>query len=65
MDDSMPTWRKSRRCESGGCVEFAAVGSGAAVRDSTDPQGPVLRFSRQEWVAFLARLTTDGFSQRS
>ncbi len=64
MDDSMPAWRKSRWCESGGCVEFAAIGSGAAVRDSTDPQGPILRFSREDWRAFLAQVVTDGFAPR-
>lgn len=63
--ETMPLWRKSRRCESGGCVEFAALGSEAAVRDSTDPEGPVLRFPREEWAAFLRQLTTDGFAERS
>jgi hypothetical protein len=38
-------WRKSRRSNStGNCVEFVRVGGQVAVRDSKDPQGPVLVF---------------------
>jgi hypothetical protein len=32
----------------------ASVGTEIAVRDSKDPDGPVLRFSRAEWTAFVA-----------
>jgi hypothetical protein len=45
MDLSITTWRKaSRSGENGGnCVELAGVsGRVVAVRDSKDPQGPVL-----------------------
>jgi|ADGO01.1.fsa_nt_gi Domain of unknown function (DUF397). len=63
--ETEPLWRKSRRCESGACVEFAAFGGDAAIRDSTDPRGPILRFPRAEWVTFLDRITSDGFRKRS
>ncbi len=48
-------WRKSSYSSSQGdnCVEVAAVPNGAAVRDSKDPHGPVLRFSAGEWRAFI------------
>lgn len=50
-------WRKSKR--SGGaeneCVEVATGGDGRiVVRDSKDPDGPMLRFDRETWLAFLA-----------
>ncbi len=36
------------------CVEVATLASGGhAVRDSKDPDGPVLRFSADEWRAFI------------
>jgi Domain of unknown function (DUF397) len=36
------------------CVEIAPLpGGGVAMRDSKDPGGPVLRFTRGEWRAFL------------
>jgi hypothetical protein len=42
-------WRKSRRSNStGNCVEFVRVGGQVAVRDSKDPQGPVLVFDCRE-----------------
>jgi hypothetical protein len=50
---SDPIWRKAARCDTGACVEVAAVGSEVWVRDSTDPDGSVLRFPRGAWVDFL------------
>jgi hypothetical protein len=48
------TWRKARRSLGGGaCVEIASVRGGAAVRDSKDPEGPVLLYTAAEWAAFL------------
>jgi Domain of unknown function (DUF397) len=49
-------WRKSRHSgQLGNCVETAALaGGGVAVRNSRDPGGPALIFSRDEMAAFLA-----------
>jgi hypothetical protein len=47
-------WRKSTRCESGACVEVAlTVDQLVAIRNSTDPDGPVLTFSKDAWNAFM------------
>jgi hypothetical protein len=35
------------------CVEVAAIDGGVAVRDSKDPDGPVLNFTHGEMLAFL------------
>lgn len=35
------------------CVEVAMCETVVLLRDSKDPAGPVLRFSRREWEAFL------------
>jgi Domain of unknown function (DUF397) len=54
------TWRKSSR--SAGAQECVEVGSGASVigvRDSKDPEGPVLRFGAGAWRAFLRSVTRD------
>jgi hypothetical protein len=51
----VPAWRKSTRSSgNGNCVEFADVGDGVAVRDTKDPDGPVLRFSADGWRTFVA-----------
>jgi hypothetical protein len=47
-------WRKSTRSATTNCVEVAPLpDGGVAVRDSKDPGGPVLRYTADEWSAFL------------
>ena len=54
-------WRKSTRSASNGnCVEVADFGSAVYVRDSKDPQGPILAFDRVAWGGLLA-LTRDPY----
>lgn len=43
------------------CVEVAVHGSAVAVRDSKDPDGPVLRFTSAEWRVFLLGVRADEF----
>ncbi|MBB3663019.1 MULTISPECIES: DUF397 domain-containing protein [Prauserella salsuginis group] len=49
-------WRKSRYSGAmGNCVEVAPlVGGDVAVRNSRDPQGPALVYTRAEIEAFVA-----------
>ncbi|GAA4702643.1 DUF397 domain-containing protein [Phytohabitans rumicis] len=60
MSQPSLVWRKSQRCESNACVEWAPTNDGVALRDSKDPDGAVLLFSRAEWAAFLTDLKQDG-----
>ena len=55
-DLSHTTWRKSSRSNGGAegdCVEFAELPDLVAMRDSKDPAGPILAFTRIEWRSFL------------
>ena len=49
-----PKWRKSSYSAANGCcVEVAQMPDVVLVRDSKDPDGPVLRVSRAAWAAFV------------
>jgi Domain of unknown function (DUF397) len=56
-------WRKSRHSggNGGSCVEVATLDDMVAVRDSKDPDGPALVFTRQEWRAFSAGMKDGEF----
>jgi hypothetical protein len=56
-------WRKSRESNpSGNCVEVAELPDGAvAIRNSRDPQGPALVYTRAEVAAFLAGVRNGEF----
>ena len=59
-DDVTTPWRKSSYSNSGAnCVEVARTCSGqVAVRDSKDPDAPVLSFSPDEWQTFITKIQT-------
>ena len=58
------TWRKSSYSggNGGNCVEVALLPDDSrAVRDSKDPDGPVLTFTSDDWRAFTAAIKTGEF----
>jgi hypothetical protein len=62
LDLSKATWKTSSHSggSGGNCVQVAMNLSGVvAVRDSKDPAGPVLGFTRGEWSAFLQAVKED------
>jgi uncharacterized protein DUF397 len=59
MDLNRADWRKSSYSgnNGGACIEVARNLPGVvAVRDSKDPHGPALIFTRADWTAFTALL---------
>jgi Domain of unknown function (DUF397) len=58
------TWRHSSHCWDSSCLEVAWSGGDVLVRDSKDPGGLVLRFSRLEWQAFLDGVRSGEFQDR-
>ncbi|MFD5480677.1 DUF397 domain-containing protein [Streptomyces hawaiiensis] len=57
LDLSTAVWRKSTYSDGGAnnCLEIAANCPGTApVRDSKQPDGPVLVFGASPWASFLA-----------
>jgi Domain of unknown function (DUF397) len=52
-------WRTSSYSTSGAnCVQVSLGGPGVGVRDSKDPDGPVLAVPTARWSAFLHSITT-------
>jgi hypothetical protein len=57
-------WRKSSYSDSAGgnCIEVQdGVPNFVPVRDSKDPQGPALAFSREAWSAFVGAVKDGRF----
>ena len=62
-----PWVKSSFSFANGNCVEVAELSGGSVgIRDSRDPGGPVLRFTSDEWHAFLGGVRNgefDGFGR--
>lgn len=55
-------WQKSSFCDTGGCVEvMQPVAGSIMVRDSKDPDGPMLTFNTDEWTAFVTGVRSGEF----
>jgi hypothetical protein len=61
LDQESLAWRISSYCSNAGCVEIASTPRAVLVRDSTDPQSPVLSFSTASWSAFLDGIRAGDF----
>jgi hypothetical protein len=61
MDMSGAVWRKSSYsgANGGNCVEVAATAPTVAVRDSKDPNGPVLAFGPRAWGQFAGQVKAE------
>lgn len=57
----MTVWRRASECSSADCVEVGVTEGQYLVRDSKDPAGPVLAFTSDEWVMFVAGVKAGEF----
>jgi hypothetical protein len=54
IDFSRATWRKSKKSQQAGqCIEWARAGGAIGIRDSKEPDGPVLVFTVEEFSSFV------------
>jgi len=64
VDLTNAAWRKSTRSGpwTDNCVEVAFVDEAIAVRDSKNPTGPALVFTKSEWDAFVGGVKDNEFN---
>ncbi len=55
-------WRKAKRCTGGNCVEVATADDHVLVRNSSDLNAGILRFTHDEWRAFVGGVKDGEFS---
>ena len=53
MPELERAWRKSSRSQYNACVEVCFLDDRVPLRNSRDPEGPVLVFTAPEWDAFV------------
>jgi len=58
---SVMNWHISRTCESGACVKVARDGDVILVGNTNQSEGPVSKFTREEWREFLAGVKLGDF----
>jgi len=62
VDCSRATWRTSTYSSANGeCVEVATIGRTIAVRDSKQPDGPMLLVTPHDWTAFVRGIKAGRF----
>jgi Domain of unknown function (DUF397) len=54
------SWRVARQCNGGACIRVAADGDGVVIGTS-QPDGPVISYSRAEWTAFVEGIRQGDF----
>lgn len=59
------SWQVARLCHSGNCIRVAADDNAILIGDSKDPEGPVLRYSREEWSVFVEGIRQGDFDHLS
>ena len=64
MSNPDSSWVKSSLSfANGNCVEVADLPGGVGVRDSKDAEGPFLRFTPDEWRAFIGGVRNGEFDR--
>jgi predicted secreted Zn-dependent protease len=55
------TWHTALSCEGGACVEVAANQNTILIRNSRQPDGPLIEYTPEEWHAFVSGVKKGDF----
>jgi Domain of unknown function (DUF397) len=56
-------WHISRTCDTGACVGVARKGETVFIGNTNDLNGPVTKFTKEEWRQFLAGAKLGNFDE--
>lgn len=62
-DSERLDWRVSSTCEGGQCIKVARDGEFVVIGKTSTPEGPVNRFTLDEWRRFLAGAKLGDFDE--
>jgi hypothetical protein len=62
-DSNGKEWIKAGASANNDCVEVHARPDGVDVRDSKNPDGPILSYNSREWAAFLTGVKDGDFDE--
>ena len=65
MANDIPWIKSSYSANGANCVEVGKLDEAVVLRDSTDPDGPVLQLTHGQWAAFLDALKAGAFDRPS
>ena len=54
-------WHMSRTCDGGACVKVARDGDSVLFGTTSQPDGPVIAYTRAEWKEFIAGVKLGDF----
>ncbi len=54
-------WRVARDCDGGSCIRVAPHKGMIVIGDTKNPDGPVLSYSHDEWLAFIKGIRQGDF----
>jgi hypothetical protein len=58
-------WRVARDCDGGSCIRVAPHEGMIVIGDTKNPDGPVLFYSHDEWLAFVKGIRQGDFDDFS
>ncbi len=60
-DHKSLTWHTALSCDGGTCVQVAADQNTILIRNSQQPDGPLIEYTSEEWLEFVSGIKNGDF----